>query len=768
VLLALDDYHLITAPAIQQQLGFLLDHLPPQLRIVILTRADPPLALPRRRARGELSEFRAADLRFSSPEIAAFFQQIAGISLAPPVVAALEQRSEGWIASLQLAALALEADPAGSAERLADLLAAERNLLDYLADEVLAGLAPEVQAFLLRTATLDRLNAALCAAVVQIPEGEAAVMLQQIERAGLFLVALDASGQWYRYHHLFAELLRIRLQRELRPSAIAELQRAAARWHAENGAVDAAVRHALAAAAPELAVAAIEARYLSAVQQVDGASLAAWLTPLPQALIAARPRLMLADAWRALLRLDVPAFERYLPWLSAPPPTLEPAVRAEAALLAGRFHLFAQQAHLAQTSAQAALAELPPDALFLRGMALLNLGLAQRLSGDLAAAERVLAQAAEYGRNAADASTWVTALIALGNVRFVQGDVQGAEQVLRQVVAQTREARGAALPLADVALITLGWMLAEQDRLAEAIAMLEDGLALARRRRSERGLLDGTTFLALAYAMLGDREATQRVLDEAHALAARSGPGVLATIVAERTARARLLLGEPAAARVWALQVDPQQPPDELGEDVLLTYVRYRLAEGRAQGDERPIRMALAVLERLLDAADDAGRVDRRIRALTLCALARSALGEQSPAFVALQAALEQAAPGGFVRIFRNAGTPMRQLLVAYRAHGAHGGAAAPTAEAFAERLLTDWPVETPAAPATQLAEPLTEREREVLVLIAAGYSNAAIAEHLTVALTTVKAHLRNIFGKLDVGSRTQAVARARELGVIV
>jgi LuxR family maltose regulon positive regulatory protein len=767
VLLTFDDYHLITAPAIQQQLSFLLDHLPPQLRVVILTRADPPLALPRRRARGELSEFRAADLRFSAHEIAAFFQQSAAITLAPPVVAALEQRSEGWIASLQLAALALEADPASSAERLADLLAAERNLLDYLADEVLAGLAADVQAFLLRTAVLDRLSAGLCAAVVQIPEGEAAAMLQQIERAGLFLVALDASGQWYRYHHLFAELLRIRLQRELPPPAIVELHRAAARWHSESGAVDAAVRHALAAAAPELAVAAIEARYLSAVQQVDGASLAAWLNPLPQALIAARPRLKLADAWRALLQLDVPAFERYLPWLSAPPPALEPAVRAEAALLAGRFHLFKQQTHLAQTSAQAALAELPPDAVFLRGLALLNVGLAQRLSGDLASAERVLAQAAEYGRSAADASTWVTALIALGNVRFVQGDMQGAEQVLRQVVAQTREASGAALPLADVALITLGWILAEQDRLAEAIALLEDGLALARRRRSDRGLLDGTTFLALAYAMRSDREAAQRALDEAQALAARSGPGLVATIVAERTARARLLLGATAAARVWALQVDPQQSPDELSEDVLLTYVRYRLAEGRAQGDERPIRTALTVLERLLAAADAAGRVDRRVRALTLSALAWSELGDTATALRMVQAALEQAAPGGFVRIFRNAGAPMRRLLAAYRAHGAPGGVASPAAEAFAERLLTDWPAEAPAAPDMQLAEPLTEREREVLELIAAGYSNAAIAAHLTVALTTVKAHLRNIFGKLDVGSRTQAVARARELGLI-
>jgi LuxR family transcriptional regulator, maltose regulon positive regulatory protein len=764
VLLVLDDYHVLTAPELHIQVGFLLDHLPPQLRVAILTRADPPLALPRRRAHGDVSEFRATDLRFTHAEIQAFFQQ-AGVTLDPAGATALEQRTEGWAASLQLAALAMEAGPGAGPARLTGLLAAERNLLDYLADEVLAGLEPALQGFLLRTAILDRLSAALCAAVLDQPEPDVAARLQQIETAGLFLIALDATGHWYRYHHLFAELLQIRLQREYGLPAIADLHRSAGAWHAAHGDVDAAVRHNLAAGDPPAAAAVVEQRYLEAVRRVDGAALASWLAPLPPGLIAARPGLMLADAWRALLHLDLPSLQHILPWLVAPPPELPPALRAEAALLAGRLHLFAQQADQAQTSAQVALAELPPNAAFLRGMALLNLGLAQRLRGDLGGAETALAAAAQEGYAAEDAATFMTAILAQANVRQVQGDLAGAEHLLRRAALQAHQPAGAAIPLAELALINLGWLYTEQNRLDEAITLLEDGLAQARRRQSRRGLLDGATFLALAYAMRGDRAATQRNLAEAQALAAQVGPGIVATIVAERTARAQILLGDTAAARPWALQIDPQQPVEELSEDLLLTLVRYKLAEHSATRDQRLLHSALEVLDRLHRATDE--RIDRRIRVLTLNALAWAAGSNPSAAHAALHTALRLAAPGGFVRTFVNCGAPMHRLLANY-AQAARTSAAQSTADIFAERLLAAFGAEPePLAPQSRLAEPLTEREQEVLQLIAAGHSNAAIAEQLMVAVTTVKAHLRSIFGKLEVGSRTQAVARARTLGLV-
>lgn len=764
VVLALDDYHLITAPIIQQQMSFLLDHLPPQLRIAILTRADPPLALPRRRARGELSEVRAADLRFPAADIGRFFQQALGRALAPEAIAALDQRTEGWVAGLKLAALALEsvADADDDAARLAGLLDAERNLLDYLADEVLAGLDADLHTFLLRTAILDRLNGALCAEILKLEETEAAAYLRRIERAGLFLVALDPGGDWYRYHHLFADLLRIRLQREVPASVIADLHRAAAAWHTAHGSVDTAIDHALQAQAPDLAAAAIEARYLTAVRQIDGAALTAWLAHLPAHLIDTRPRLILADAWRALLELDLPALERRQPWLTAPPPNLAPAIRAEAALLAGRFALFTQRAEAAQADARAALAELPDDALFLRGLAWLNLGLAQRLTGDLSAAATALAEAAHYGRAADDASTFVSALIAQANVQQVQGDLSGAEHLFRQV-AQSGSAP-AALPLAELAPINLGWLYAEQNRLAEAVQWLEDGLALARRKRGQRGILDGSTFLALTRAMQGDRAGAEHALAEAQALADRLGPGVVSQIVAERRARTQLLLGDWSAAQSWALRVDPQQPPDELGEDVVLTVVRYNLAAGSATGAPQPIRAAWDGSIRLLDAAETSRRTDRRIRALVVHAVAADALHDAPTAFHSLQEALSLAAPGGYVRTFVNLGDAMRRLIERYIAAHRHRHDH-PSVTSYAEQVLAAFG--NSGQPTGGLEEPLTEREQEVLTLIAAGHSNAAIAEQLTVALTTVKAHLRNIFGKLEVGSRTQAVARARELGLI-
>lgn len=782
--LVLDDYQQIDNQAIHAQLDMLLDRLPPQLRVVILTRVDPPLSLARRRARGELYELRAADLRFSRAEIAAFFAINLAVQLDRSTLDALEMRTEGWIASLQLAALSVgpNDDPA---TRLAAFSGDERHVVDYLVDEVLARQPAAIQSFLLTTAILERLCAPLCAALFQAEPAACAanapqsltagsadpaepellatnsqLLLEQIERANLFLIPLDGQRRWYRYHQLFAELLRQRLAREQTPAAIATLHRRAANWHAAHGEVGAALRHALAADDVGLAAATLEARYNEAVRRMDPVALVGWLAMLPAALLEQRPRLLLADAWRAMLQLDLPTLTTRIAQLEArlADPAAPPELRAELGAIAGRIALLRQDLAAATTSAQTALADLPSTPSFLRGMVLLNLGLAQRLADDLPSAEATLAEAARIGESIGEPLVAITALLAAANTRQIQAELHDAEALLRRAVAIPPAHLSGPPPTHELAQINLGWLRCERGDAAEGLALLEAGLALARRRHSERGILDGSTYLMLAARQAGDLALSARAEAEAAELATRYGPGLIALIVAERRARLRLLEGDwPSAAR-WAAGTDPSVPVSDFSEGPLHTYARTQLVVGRARGDQAALEAAASVLERLRAHAEARGLRERLLHALVGIALLQAIRGHEAAALDTIDAALDLAAPAGYVRLFRDEGAPLAALL---NASAARRSPADPMRGLISHILGADPP------PAQPLVEPLSEREREVLRLVAAGYSNAAIAARLVVAITTVKAHMRNIFAKLEVASRTHAVARARELGLI-
>jgi LuxR family transcriptional regulator, maltose regulon positive regulatory protein len=765
VLLVLDDYHVIESPDIHEAMAFLIEHLPEQLRVVIVGRSDPPLPLARLRSRGELAEVRAADLRFTADEVATYLETM-GLRLTEPDLGRLEQRTEGWIAALQLAALSMRGrdDVSGF---IAGFAGDDRYVVDYLVEEVMQRQPEDVRAFLLQTSILDRLTGPLCDAVTGQEGGRAT--LEALDRGNMFVVALDDHRRWYRYHHLFADMLRARLLDE-HPDEVPELHRRASTWHAANGDSLAAVEHALAAGDTDRAADLVELAAPTMRRERREGTLRRWMESLPEGVFANRPVLSVnyvgalmgtgdfrgvepllesAEQWveagRAIGDLPdgmvvmEPSEYRRLPgWIAV--------YRTGQALLRGDVAATMTLGHHARGL-------LAPDDHLGHGAAAGLMGIASWSQADLASAEEAYA---ESMRRLAQAGFYADVLglsVTLADIQLVQGRLGHAQQTFDDGLRLADRQPGSVLrgtPDMHVGLSTIHW---ERGDLATAREHLrrarELGEALGMPQYPHRSRIA----LAQVLADEGDLDAAESLLGEAEQVYDGDFSPDVRPVPAMR-ARMWIRQGRADRALDWArkrgLSAD-----DELG--YLREYEHVTLARALLAGAEEG--EATALLERLLVAAGTGGRGGSVLEVLVLQALDGQQRGDLTATLAPLERALSMAEPEGYVRLFTDEGPPMTAALRA--------AAQRRIAPSFVARLLGTEPVTGKAAATGALLEPLSRRELEVLRLLATELSGPEIARELVVSLNTVRTHTKNVYAKLGVGTRRAAVRRADELGLL-
>jgi LuxR family transcriptional regulator, maltose regulon positive regulatory protein len=766
VVLALDDYHLIDNPHIHAAMTFVLDHLPPNLRLLIAARGRPPFSLGRLRARGHLVELDAAALRFSPVEAATFLQNTMGISLGAGDVAALMARTEGWPAGLRLAALALH----GQTDIAAVMRAFQGDhylVADYLIDEILCRQPSPIQTFLLRTSILDRLSAPLCAALLEEQAGAAAhtsqLMLEHLERANLFLTPLDAGRSWFRYHQLFADALRAQL-RQRYPEQVAVLHRRAAAWLVSYGLPSDAVEHALAASDHGFAAQLIAQLADDLWLRGEMATLQRWLIALPHAAIAACPTLAVMHTLMLFQAGQVQQADLAVQRLTCQWSAADNAPNDRAAFLA----LLRTIQALAQGTALPPLPPLPCDLSTWSAIVALNLGMTYWMHGVVKQASVALASAETHSRayGHADVAFLAAAYQADSLAQMSQLD-QAAERY-QQLLSQMRSCQSALAPMASHALLGLGQICYEWNDLDAATQLLNEATALARHGGKNDVVLDSLLSQARITLARGDTTGAQSLLEEALHLARGWNIGVYIGRVGAQQARLWLTQGDVAAATRWARGrgLGSDDSINALVERDYLMLSRLRIAQGC-------IDEALLLLERIACAAERDGRGGRVIETLVVTTLAYLARADVECAFETLVAALILAEPGGYIRTFVDEGAPIAELLRATRMRGVVPDYVADLLAAFdAESALKDCdftvrslPSDIPAL--TQTREQLTTRELELLRCLAAGLANGTIAARLGLSPNTVRWYLRNLYSKLGVHSRTQAIAHGRALGVL-
>lgn len=791
LVLVLDDYHAVDSPEVHRIVQFLLDRLPPRLHLVLATRVDPPLHLSRLRARGQLCELRARDLRFTSQEAADFLNQAMGLALSTAEVEALEERTEGWAVGLQMAALSLQGrrNVEDVEAFIAQFTGSHRFVLDYLTDEVLSRQPAPVREFLLRTAILTRLSAPLCDALLEGDPGQedGQSILETLDAANLFLIPLDDTRTWYRYHHLFGTLLRHQLERQVGPAGVAALHERAGDWYAAHGYPEDALEHALAAGALDRATELISEHALPRLMAADAGTVIRWIRALPPEWLDRRPELRLTYAWALVAQLELKAAEAQL---RAAEQTLAGAAPAGAGAEV-EAHLLTLRGLLVRTAGQnreaielyrQAFARLEEDGGFLRGILSLELGTAYLTTGDLTAAEAAFEAARTASDRAGNTFAALGAEWHLAEILVARGRLHDALALARWSLRRAEERGGRNAPGAAMAHGILAELHREWNDLPAAVELAGRAWELGKRGEIANGLLVGSLYMGRVLQSLGDFPGALAALDRAEAIMARTGqPGWIAIIhllrcgiqLAQSRAEGNPAALEDAArwARDFGLLSGWRQGFAEKLPGIHRCEFPYLIVARilAAQGDTGT---ALEVLETIRAGAEQGGRVHSLIEILILEALIREGCGEREAALAGLRRALALAEPEGFVRIFVDEGPELAGLVRQAAPEAVSPDYARRLAEAFGTEAPE--PPASPAPPAVlavppsqELPETLSGREVEVLQLIATGLSNADAGRRLFIAPSTVKKHLENIYAKLGTRNRTQAIARAREAGLL-
>ncbi len=774
-LVVLDDFHVVERAELHNALAFFLQHAPPNLLLAITTRTDPALPLARLRARGQLTELRASDLRFTSAEVAAFLKQLMNLQLTAQQIKQLESRTEGWIAGLQLAALSMQ--NGGDIENfLRAFTGSHHYIVDYLVEEVLQNQSVERQHFLLQTSILERMNGALCDAVTGGSNGQAT--LEQLERANLFVTPLDAARNWYRYHHLFSELLRHRFQAQFKPAEQFLYHTRASDWFEQNGLEREAIQHALLAQDYVHAATLLERITDTILNQGETATLQGWMDALPETVLRASPRLCLARANAHVIVGEIDSAETWIRAAESSAQSSPERVLLLSKVDALRAGLALYRNDLPRTIelAQRALKTLPIEEVRLRGAVMFYLGLAYGFSDHIAEAYATFTASA---REAFQASDWHTALIALQNqawVLFLQGKLRQAAQMYNQALTLAVERGVAQVPAVGGFHWELGRVLYEWNDLAEAERKIEIGIENSTRGNLPRMLLFSCVNMARLRLAQKNFAAADELLTRAQSLVEKYNLSLryAGTVTAERV-RYWMAIHDYASANAWlqTMNTGDDMPRDYLHEVLHLAIARVLLAQNETAS-------ALDRLELLKQTALEVGRNGTAIEGLILQALAFQQQGAPNDALRALEHALTLGEPEGYTRSFLDEGEAMQKLLAQLHAQLIHRVQSEEVARraAYCERLLNSFPPATSTAAsaipqraarpfAATLAEPLTERELQVLRLLAQGYTNQQISNALFISIGTTKKHLNNIFGKLSATSRTQALLRARELGLL-
>lgn len=786
--LVLDDYQFISSQAVHEQVTFLLEHCPNTFHLVIATRSDPLLPLARLRARGQTVELRAADLRFTELEAAQFLNDVMGLHLDVESVVALAERTEGWIAGLQMAALSMRdrEDVLGFIEGFSGT---NRYILDYLLEEVLASQSPEMQHFLLCTSILERLTAPLCDALLKderrlsgfiLHAERSSFILDYLERASLFLVPLDDERQWYRYHHLFADLLRARLD-QIYPGLAPQLQARAAAWHEQHGSVLEAIHHASLVPDDERVERLIKQNYLEMMNRGEMSWVRFWMGNLSKELVYRRPWLCL---YEAMNRSWFGQLEQASLLLNE----AEKRIRAEGSATGAQsmlgYHAYVKSRVTAmQGDTQRAIEyclfareNVPADSLDMQIDFSITLGYEYFLYGDFISANKILNETIQSGNIAGAINNPVAAYCLLARSQFYQGRLHEADDLLQKAAQLIHEPGGQYLGAVGLVEVETAALLCEWNDLDAALVRLKRGLEHLPWWGKTDDFCLAYMILARTQLAQGNRTDAAGAIEKAAQLIQTCGVFSEARSAVE-TAQVKMWLVQRdwSAVNRWVVTLEkrfdshaPFRYEDELTH---ITQARVFIAQNKL--DE-----AIRLLSCLEESAQSGGRQGKLIEIVILKALALRGAGNNAQADLALTKSLNLAEPSGYVRLFLDEGQPMQLLLAQWLAHAGAG-----PLRNYAVRLLIAFDTEPlavavpqenafltddPSARSEQaLVEPLSQRELEVLHLIALGRTNQEIAGQLSVAPGTVKAHTASIYRKLDVANRTEAVARARQLGIL-